>query len=390
MKNSIGRYWYIFLIIGIFLFIGVLYMSNSLPNQTRSFSSYTLLSSSWQKYKERFIKQSGRVVDENGVTTSEAQSYALLQSVWADDMPTFNQVWNWTSRNLKRPADHLFGWRYGNRPDNTIGFLPNGGDNSASDADGDIAFALIMASRRWHKTSYRAAALPILDSMWNSEVATVSGQPYLTAGNWASSSAEIVINPSYFAPYAWRVFAQEDKMHNWNGLIAPAYDLLKKAGQTPLDKGGGAGLPPDWLSLTPSGNIQATNLPNLNSDYSFDATRTPWRIALDYQQYGDKRALDYLQTLGFLVKEYRSGKKLYESYTHDGHPLNGGESPVMYATSLGIFMNVQPDLANQIYQNKILNLYSTDSNSFRQNLSYYEENWLWFGSALYLKALYKF
>jgi endoglucanase len=247
-----------------------------------------------------------------------------------------------------------------------------------------------MANRRWHNPGYRNYALPILNSMWETEVATVSGQLYLTAGNWASSQNEIVINPSYFAPYEWRVFAQEDKRHNWQGLIQPAYDLLTRAGQAPLDKGTGVGLPPDWVSLSKDGQLQPTNLPNLNSDYSFDAIRIPWRIALDYQQYGDKRAYNYLQTLGFFAKQYEAGKKLYESYSHDGKPLSNGESPVMYATSLGVLMNTRPEVADQIYQEKILNLYSTDSNSFRQNLSYYEENWLWFGSALYLKALYKF
>lgn len=392
MKNSIGKYWYFFFFLGIIILAGVLYVNNSLHNRTRSFSSYTLLSSSWEKYKERFIQKSGQVVDGDSITTSEGQSYALLQSVIADDKKTFDTVWNWTNRHLKRSSDALFGWRYGTLPDKkTAGLLPNGGDNSASDADTDIALSLILASRRWHTPSYKNSALTVLAGMWKTEVATASGTLYLTAGNWAKSPNELVVNPSYFAPYAWRIFAQEDKTHDWKSLIAPAYELLADASQSSLDTGATSGLIPDWISIkTDTGEIKATSIPNLTTAYSFDAMRVPWRIAVDYQQNKDTRAIDYLKTQGFLVSQYKANGRLAQAYSHDGKVINSAESPVMYATALGVFMYKDPELARKIYQDKILNLYSTDANAFKQNLSYYDENWLWFGTALYLNAFYKF
>ncbi|MEQ1563836.1 MAG: glycosyl hydrolase family 8, partial [Nitrospiraceae bacterium] len=48
----------------------------------------------WSFYKQTYI-QNGRVVslDEQGITTSEGQGYAMLRAVWSNDRATFNTVW---------------------------------------------------------------------------------------------------------------------------------------------------------------------------------------------------------------------------------------------------------------------------------------------------------
>lgn len=388
MTNIFGKFWYILFIIGILILIGTVYLGSSFQDKTRNFSSYTLLTSSWDNYKSRFIAQDGSVVDKNGIVTSEAQSYAMLQSVWLDDQETFNRVWEWTNATLKRKSDALFGWRFGTLSGNKKGFLPDGGENSASDADSDIAYSLILASRRWHNQNYKKDAIKILNSIWDIEVATISGRPYLIAGNWAHSESEVVINPSYFAPYAWREFAKEDIRHNWTGLIDPAYDLLFQVGKHNLDKQKSVGLPPDWVSLdSKTGEILSVSPKNLTTNYSFDAMRIPWRISLDYVHNKSRRALAYVKSLDFLVSTYKTKGKLGEGYSHDGVTINENQSPAMYATSIGMFTLIDPILAKKIYENKILNLYSTDSNSFKKDLPYYDENWLWFGAALYLNSL---
>ncbi len=376
------------------IFIGVFYLQNPQTSRTRIFSNYTLLTSSWEKYKTKFINKDGRVIDysqnsfaasQGDITTSEAQSYALLRSVWIDDKKTFDLVWNWTKNNLKRPKDHLFGWKWGKRPDKTYGFLPDGGVNSASDADSDIALALLLAAKRWNIKEYLNQAQLILPDLWKIETDIVNGKRYLLAGNWAKTADRDILNPSYFSPYAWRLFAKVDQKNDWESLIGPAYELLKKSGTEPLDKAQAAGLPPDWLSIRrDSGQIEPPHFGNLTTNYSYDAIRIPWRIGLDYFWHGEKRAKDYLATLDKLYGDYKQNGKLPGSYSHDGTVLNQNEVPAVYATSLGYFLVIQPLLAKEIYEEKILKLYSNDTNSFKQDLPYYEENWLWFGAALYL------
>ncbi len=390
MKNYTA-YFLIFLGLGILVVL--IYLVSPFSHQTQTFSPYALLESSWQNYKKRFISPQGRVIDysKGDITTSEGQSYALLQAVWTDDKPTFDLVWNWTRINMQHKKDHLFGWIWGKRPNGTYGFMPGGGNNSASDADTDIALALVFASRRWNDSVYLNYARPIISDLWTISVDQVNGKYYLTAGNWAKGNTVDIINPSYLAPYAWRIFAQIDPGHDWKGLIGPAYELLQSGSNENFDKTKSVGLPPDWVAMDKkTGALHATNIPGLTTDFSFDALRIPWRIALDYQWNKDPRALSYLQSLHFLSDYYSKNGKLVDGYTHDGTPISNIENPAMYAGTLPYFQLTNPALAKQIYQTKIISLYSNDSNSFNNNLPYYEENWLWFGTAFYNHRLIPF
>ncbi len=384
MRKALG-YFFFFLALVLFLFVA--YSNSRYSEVVRPFSSYSLLNASWENYKKKFINQDGRVLDfsQNEITTSEGQSYALLRAVWIDDKQTFDFVWKWTKTILKRPNDNLFGWKWGKLPDGTTYGFISGDRNSASDADSDIALALILAGRRWLNDQYLQDARKILNDIWLQETATTDGKRYLIAGNWAQNQNEIVVNPSYFSPYAWRIFAQVDPGHDWKSLINPAYDLLEQSGQDPLDKGKNVGLPPDWISIErTTGKVKNTGLDNLTSNYSYDAMRVPWRIAVDYFWSKDPRAKNYLlKSFSFLNDQYQTTGKLASGYTHDGQSLGDFEQPVMYSTVLGYFMLADPGRAKKIYNEKIIGLYSNDTNSFKQDLSYYEQNWLWFGAALF-------
>jgi cellulose synthase (UDP-forming) len=158
----------------------------------------SVLQATWAGYKQRFIGSDGRVSDptRGGITTSEGQSYALLRAVWMDDRSGFDSVWGWTRANLQVRGDGLFAslWGGGAVQDH----------NSASDADSDIALALLFAAHRFADSTYRGAALTVLAGMWQHDVVSIDGMNVLAAGNWAATqqSPGPVMNPSYFAPYA--------------------------------------------------------------------------------------------------------------------------------------------------------------------------------------------
>lgn len=381
------------IVIAIILAITVMYIDSPYSSRTRTFSPYTLLTSSFQTYKKQFINSDGRVVDysQNSITTSEGQSYALLRSVWADDKSTFDLVWKFTKNDLQHTnGDHLFSWRWGKRSDGTYGTLPNGGSNSATDADEDIAFALILAGHRWGDQSYIDEADAIIPNIWKYETDIAVGKRYVIAGNWATSGNELDIDPSYFAPYEYRIFAKVDTQDDWTSLIVPGYQLLSDSGTAAFNTGHGVGLPPDWLTLQKdNGTIKVASIANADSNYSFDAMRVPFRIALDYFFNKDTTAKNYLlKNYTFLLDQYEKNNQLATNYTHDGNPINANENPNMYATSIGYFMIADPRVAQDIYENKILKLYSNDKDSFNANLGYYEQNWLWFGAAMYNNYLH--
>ena len=126
------------------------------------------LSALWSFYKQTYI-QNGRVVslDENGITTSEGQGYAMLRAVWSNDRATFNTVWAWTKQHLQVRDDKLFAWKWkGTVLDR----------NSATDADTDIALALILASRRFDDPAFTQESLAIINSIWNQEMVHVGSR----------------------------------------------------------------------------------------------------------------------------------------------------------------------------------------------------------------------
>ncbi len=380
------------IILAVIVLLGVWYINSPYSSTTRTFSAYTLLNSSFQKYKSQFINSDGRVIDysQGSITTSEGQSYAMLRAVWTDDTVTFAKVWNWTKNDLQhKSGDHLFEWRWGKRSDGTYGALSGGGNNSATDADEDIALALILAGHRWNNQTYLNEAAQIIPDIWKYETAEANGHRYITAGNWAVNGNEIVMNPSYFAPYEYRIFANIDTKDNWKSLINPGYQMLNNVGSAAFNTGSGVGLPPDWFTMQKdNGTIKVASIPNADSNYSFDAIRVPFRVALDYFWNKDPQAKEYLlKNYSFLLSQYEKTNQLVSGYTHNGKPLDNNQNPDMYSTSIGYFMIADPQIAKDIYNNKIIKLYSNDSNSFNSNLGYYEQNWLWFGAAMYNNAL---
>ena len=232
MRNRIVGILLVFLAILLFLFV---VYKNSLKDKIPvMFSSRSMLEALWNNYKQNYWEFStGRTLDkqhENN-TTSEGQSYTMLRAVWMDDRETFDKAWEWTKENIQRP-DMIFSWLYGRRRDGSYGILSeSGGQNSASDADSDIALALIFASSRWQEKTYLDEARKILDSIWENEVVIIGGIPILASNNIEknSDSGNVIVNPSYFSPYAYRIFSQVDELHDWNALISSSYDLINQS-----------------------------------------------------------------------------------------------------------------------------------------------------------------
>jgi endo-1,4-beta-D-glucanase Y len=368
------------------------YKKGSASGAPLVFSTQDMLQELWTDYKKNYLEQgTGRTLDiqRGGISTSEGESYTMLRAVWMDDEATFKQSWQWTKDNLQRD-DHVFSWKFGKHADGTYGVLESeGGQNSAADGDSDIALGLLMAYSRWKNDDYYYDALPIIQGIWEEEVVDVNGQLVLTADNLEKDNpASVLINPSYLSPYAYKLFAHVDKEHDWNKVAQSSYAVLGQAAKTPLDTKSSAGLPPDWMVMDrTTGNMRASDSRNLTTDYSYDAIRTPWRLALDYKWTGDARSKELLAGYSFLGRTWHQNRKLAATYTHDGTPAVNYESLALYGASMGYYSVQDPAAARQIYQDKLLHAYNPDFQGNKEKLSYYDDNWVWFGLAMYLDQL---
>ena len=346
-------------------------------------NSRRVLVSTWDTYKKSFIEKDGNTIDPAiKQTTSEGQSYAMLRAVWMNDKVQFDKSWGWTKRNLQK-QNNLFAWKWGQLPNGKPGIIDG---SSAADADEDIALALAFAGKRWNDVRYTEEAKTIISAIWENEVKTVNGKPYLVAGDWAQNKSYAVINPSYLAPSSYRIFAEIDKTHNWNALVNSSYEVLTACTNNSLDKDTSAGLAPNWCAVNASGQVIQNPETGLQStEYSYDAYRTPWRIALDYQWNKEPRAKKYLTDSDFLREEWKEKKQLVVGYTHDGEPWEKYESASAYGANLGNFIITDKKVADEIYKTKMLNkLYEDKEGSYWEDpKNYYTQNWAWFGTALY-------
>lgn len=364
--------------------------SQSRTNSDRpspTLSTADLLQQSWQAYQQRFIQADGRVIDRENRdrTTSEAQAYALLRSVLMDDRATFDRVLQWSENNLQRrkpdgsDRDRLWSWRWGKDEQGNWTTLD---PNFASDADLDAITALILADRHWQEPAYGQLAAAKLQDLW--QLATVSieigeggnGETptrYFLPGPkevFQPQPDQFYLNPSYLAPYAFRLFAQVDPQHDWLSLVDSSYDVLNQsAALSQID------LPSNWVVLnTRTGDFQPMQADSpLQSIYSFDAYRVWWRVAWDAAWFEEPRAEQFLQRhLQPLKQKWRSKQEIPAQIDLQGKALVNYESTAQYAMLVAAFQVVDPAVADQIRQQKLLPTYE---NGFWDNdAAYYVQN----------------
>ena len=326
------------------------------------------LSALWSRYEFDYVKD-GRVVelDERGITTSEAQSYGMLRAVWQRDKEAFSAVWRWTKENLRTRRDALFAWKHDGR-----GVVDH---NSASDADVDIALALLVASRVFDVKTYRTEALAIIDDIWKQEVVVAGDTPYLSAGNWASRERYVTIHVGYLAPAAFTAFGEVDSKHDWRGLATASYALLGWLQERTK-------LPPEIVYLDKTKNTLLLNKPGGKvAPFGYDVVPLFFRLAVDATW--NARAESVARQLLDNVEEiYTRSGKLVERYDTDGHPLSQLEGLPHYASVHALATVMNADFAERLAGDKLDKLFAKALQN--QETPYYLHNWLWFDRAFAL------
>jgi endo-1,4-beta-D-glucanase Y len=303
-----------------------------------------VLQESWRAYTERFIQQDGRVIDyrAHSISTSEGQAYAMLRAVWMNDRPVFDKTYTWAVNNLNAGSrtDHLWAWKWGQDTNAQWHVLDRA---FATDADQDAALALLLASVVWKEPLYLAQARAALADLWNLGTITLNGKRYLLAGDSSCQASVCRMNPSYYAPYAYRVFQNFDPSHNWGELIESSYAVLNAVSHLTSTH-----LPPDWVRLnTRTGAIAL--LSPADSVFSYDAFRTCWRVALDYDLNREARAEDYLKfALAWFDSEWSQRGSIAAVISSNGKPEVEYQSYEMLAGVMPALRLVDAPAAAQI------------------------------------------
>lgn len=211
--------------------------------------------------------------DNSSETVSEGIAYGMLLAAFHADKTLFDGLWLYYKN--ARNSNGVMHWKRGGCANTAIG------NNGATDAELDAAFALIIASCQWPATtSYKTDATALINAIKNFEIE--SGTYILKPGDMFGGTS--LTNPSYFAPAYYRVYAQfvPADAAFWNNVASKTYTILN------ANANSSTGLVSDWCngSGSPGGSGYAFG----GLRYHYDAARTPWRIATDYIWWGNTTA----------------------------------------------------------------------------------------------------
>lgn len=331
-----------------------------------------MLTYSYEGFKERYLDH-GQFRTKGGYTDARNQAGAMLMAVWMDDQTTFNEVWSWTAMNLQSPSGLLY-------QSNEPGAI----QYTNTDADTDLALALLLAEKKWGDSSYGRHAEPILDALWDTVVVEVRGKPYLAAGDWAVTRNEVIFAPSTFIPYAYHFFAEADPDRDWWHLLDVNYALLSE-----VSSQSNVGLPPAFVAINRWTGLTSTDIDDLpeRADLFTDhAAQVFWRVGLDAQWHDDTRADDYLAMSDFLLETWKVEEQLASAYTLSGQSYTKDESTLMYSAVLPKLLAQDPASAHELYGTKLVPLYQQDkgvAGQWGDNPTVAQERWAWLATGIY-------
>jgi endo-1,4-beta-D-glucanase Y len=253
-------------------------------------------------------------------TVSEGMGYGLLAAVYMNDQATFDGLWAFTKANLD--SSGLMNWHL-----SSSGSIAAGGAGSATDADEDIAFALLMASDQWKGGTYLQDGVQMVNAMRGPDLFTDGSVQ--NGDTWNSTNA---MNPDYFSPAYYRVFAKAADDPFWSTMVIErGYAHLAALTGT-------GGLVPNSTNLQNSVDPSTCNTQGHTCDlkYGYDACRMPWRIAMDACWNNEPRAIMYLTAIGNYFNNNGGVSGIGDGYTSPNGPKTSSNQNSAFIGPAGV------------------------------------------------------
>jgi endo-1,4-beta-D-glucanase Y len=270
--------------------------------------------------------------DNNNLVKVEGVGWALIAAAYMGDRETFDGVYrfyNYASR-LSPRSGNMMSWQV-----TCEGVYQNNDDNAGTAVDGDldVAFGLIVAGWQWggnYLDSARALIArmkPLVRPCVVGGVSTLGMAGGFNGGAWPGACE--YTDMSYYTPAFFRVFAEVSGDQDWNRLAEDTYVHLDRNAHPTT------GLVSDWQRVE-TGAPYARSYANRWQDttYSYDASRVPWRLALDYLWNGDQRAKAWATKISTWANTTRQANGLRNGHHRSGTP-NAGEGSAAEMAFIG-------------------------------------------------------
>lgn len=265
-------------------------------------------------WRTEYLKKSQRVpggmfVDyqKKGTTCSEAIGYGMLISALSNsnherakqDFDSLNQFQNSFRSNID---SRLMAWRIDDNSKEKVETA------CATDGDMDIAYSLILASKKWDDSSYLLQARKIILAI---EESLVRKDFSLRRGDWDKQQHSVRL--SDFMPVNFQEFARISKSEIWNKVIETQYEIIEQTTSEP-------GVFPDFV-IKKNGKWMPSPPNFLESKHDgmmyYNSCRVPWRLSWAALELDEKRSKNLLD------KFNRGVGKVGNLNFKAGYQLNG-------------------------------------------------------------------
>ena len=300
----------------------------------------------WTGFRESFVSGDGRVIDRSTPrqhTVSEAQAYALVFALAADERGDFERILAWTTDNLAGGdlTQHLPAWQWGRRDDGSWGPLDA---NSATDADLWLAWALAQASRHWNAPGYLDLSHAIAARVLRDSVADVPrlGPVLLPAPEgFRDADGGVRLDPAYLPLQVLRglAAAHAEQRERWQALTDSTIEVLHRSAPR--------GLAPDWVRVDRDGRFGFTT--PADAVGSYDAIRVYlWLGLLNPAEPARAALLRRFRPMARLVRRLGGPPERVDART--GHAWRG-DAPGAFSAAVAPWLSgTEPGLARRQWQ----------------------------------------
>lgn len=306
--------------------------------------------------------------DRDTISVSEGHGYGMLiTALMAGHDPNARAQFDALYRFFKsRPSINnplLMSWRQNRRDAKN--------EDSASDGDLDIAYALLLADRQWGSQGgidYQAEAKRLLGAIMSAEINPQIWSVKL-GDSISSDDAEFYdTRSSDLMPSHFRAFAKGTGVREWNAVTEKTFAVIEAMQSTHSPE---TGLLPDFIchldkKPTPA---KAKYLESKHDGaYYYNACRVPFRVGVDFLIGGEPRSQIAVRKINRWMREKTGGDpaKIAAGYTLSGKEIDH-ESQMCFVAPLAVSAMV--DAENQEWLNALT---SYVIHSSKEDTGYYD------------------
>src|SRR5215471_2848644 len=304
------------------------------PNNVTQTDMNNSVESHYDHWKKTYVRQSNGVTPGGGyyvfmkgtggsgdeITTSEAHGYgmiifALMAGYDSQAKQYFDGMFNIFDKHRSKNNPNNMSWVIDKSE------LRSKDQDSATDGDMDIAYALLLAHRQWGSGGN-------IDYLSQARKIITNG---VKGGAMSRESKRTLLGDSCTDQYATRAsdwmtdhfkaYRQATGDNFWGEASNTVYGMIK---DLTVNHAPDTGLMPDFI-VSRSARPASPNFleAKTDGDYSWNACRYPWRLATDFAHYGAPEARDAVNKVVNWLKISTGAdpRNIKAGYKLDGTPL---------------------------------------------------------------------